>query len=98
MNTLGTNNVSNFSYTMADAATMLTNPLINSRPKLFRFLREFGIIDGMNPRPELIVQGYFTVIDYRLPSGNGGKMARKVLVSRKGIAFINKLAKLIYGI
>jgi hypothetical protein len=98
MSELPVHNTVKFSYTMSDAAGSMINPLINTRPKLFQFLRRFGIIEGMNPRPELIAQDYFTIIDYKLPKANGGRMVRKILVSQKGVDFIKKLSKLIYGL
>jgi hypothetical protein len=98
MRNLTKTNVVKFDYTMGGVAGSMTNPLINTRPKLFQFLRKFGIIEGMNPRPELIVQDYFTIIDYKLPKANGGRMVRKIMVSQSGVDFIKKLSKLIYGL
>lgn len=87
-----------FIYSVADVAAMIENPLLNTKPKMFRFLRKYGILNEMIPQAELIAQGYFT-IEYRMirMGSYGSKTCEVVRISKQGVDFIKKLAKLIYG-
>ena len=86
-----------FVYSVKDAAQMIEHPLTNTQPKMFRFLRSYGILDGMMPKPELIVQGYFTMEFSMVKNGSFSKTVPLVRISQKGITFIQKLIKLVYG-
>lgn len=87
-----------FVYSVKDAAQMIDHPLANTQLKMFRFLRSYGILDEMKPKPELIVQGYFTMEFRLVKNENFSKTVPLVRISQKGITFIKKLIKLIYGI
>ncbi|MCF2501696.1 phage antirepressor KilAC domain-containing protein [Dyadobacter chenhuakuii] len=87
-----------FNYSVADLAAMTNNPFLNGRMKMFKFLRKYGVLDGMTPQPELIAKGYFTIISVAIPMGPGrSKICQVVRISEPGKKFIQKLAKLIYN-
>lgn len=92
-----TNQSISFVYLVRDAARIINHPLTNTQPKMFNFLRRYGILDDEMPKPELIAQGYFTMEFRSVKNGSFTKTARVVKISQKGIAFIQRLIKLIYG-
>ena len=67
-----------------------------SRPKLFEFLRRYGIIVGSYPAPEFIIMGYFTVANHNVRhDGQILKTVPQIFVTEAGIKFIKNLHKLI---
>jgi hypothetical protein len=92
-----TNKTPSFVYSVKDAAQTINHPLTNTQPKMFNFLRRYGILDDMMPKPELIVQGYFTMEFRLVKNGSFMKTVPLVRISQKGITFIQRLIKLIYG-
>lgn len=92
-----TNKTPSFVYSVKDAAQTINHPLTNTQPKMFNFLRSYGILDGMMPNPILIARGFFT-IEFRLVKlGSSVKTVPVVRISQKGISFIREYIKLIYG-
>lgn len=78
-------------YTMHRASELLGV----SRPKLFKFLRRYGIIDGTKPRQEFVLMGY---LNYRLMTVQNGKFRKVVFVSflsGKGIKWLKKVMRLL---
>ncbi|TKT94163.1 phage antirepressor KilAC domain-containing protein [Dyadobacter frigoris] len=83
-----------FLFSIEDVAKKTGNPLIATRPKMFAFLRQYGIIKDLLPQPEFVCKGYFTVEFRHISKAN--KTVPVIRVSKKGMTFIQKFAKLIY--
>jgi hypothetical protein len=69
-------------------------PFIDTRPKMFAFLRNYSIIQGKLPKPELVSKGLFTVEHRLIKPVN--KTVPVIRVSKRGERFIKDLAKLVY--
>lgn len=82
---------------MADVSKFISHPLVNSRTKLFGFLRKYGIIVDKLPAPEFVASLYFTVEFRHIVNGSYRSTYPMILVSDKGVKFINKLVELIYN-
>ena len=92
-----TNQKPSFVYSVKDAAEIINHPLANTQLKMFKFLRRYGVLDDMMPKPEQIVQERFTMEFRLVKKGNFTKTVSVVKISQKGISFIQKLIKLVYG-
>ncbi len=85
-----------FPFSIEDVAKSIDIPFLNTRPKMFTFLRKYGIIQDKLPLAELVCKGLFTVEFRSINRGPFNKTVSVIRVSKKGVTFIQKLAKLIY--
>lgn len=64
------------------------------RNRLFRFLREKGILLGNNePRQEFMERGYFRVVERRFEVNGEMKVGTQTLVYQKGVNYIARLLR-----
>jgi len=84
-------------YSVEDAVKEINNPFLNTRPKMFKFLRKFGMIVGHLPLVELIEKGFFIVESFTLKRGCFSKDVTVIRITEKGIALIRNFAKLIFN-
>jgi len=83
-------------YSIGDIVSLVNHPQLNTRNKMFSFLRKYGMLNNMLPLPELISKGYFTIEFHHIKNGNFSKTVQVVRVSPKGVKFLIKFAKLIF--
>lgn len=83
-----------FPFSIEDVAKNIGMPFIDTRPKMFAFLRSYSIIQDQLPKPELVSKGLFTVEHRFLKQAN--KTVPVIRVSKQGMTFIKELAKLVY--
>lgn len=78
----------------AQTMAVVAKSLGTGRDRLFRFLREQGILMGNNvPYQQYLDRGYFTVIEKVINMGGAEVIKPQTLVTAKGVTFIAKLLK-----
>ncbi len=78
----------------AQTMAVVAKSLGTGRDRLFRFLREIGILMANNvPYQQYLDRGYFRVIEKVINMGGTEIVKPQTLVTTKGVAFIAKLLK-----
>ena len=77
-------------YTMQQAAEKLGI----SRPKLFKFLKRYGIIVDGRPRKECELMGYFVCSTVSISNSTFQKNVNVIYVRSKGIIWIKRVMNL----
>jgi len=78
----------------AQTMAVVAKSLGTGRDRLFRFLREIGILMANNvPYQQYLDRGYFRVIEKVINMGETEIVKPQTLVTTKGVAFIAKLLK-----
>lgn len=78
----------------AQTMAVVAKTLGTGRDRLFRFLREIGILMANNvPYQQYLDRGYFRVIEKVIRMGEAEIVKPQTLVTTKGVAFIAKLLK-----
>ena len=78
-------------YDVVELVKAINHPVVNTKYKMFKFLRATGVLEGMNSNPLLRKRGIVWDETWDLTRGSWTKKFQKVLFSSKGKRWVAEL-------
>jgi len=84
-------------WAVNDIAEEIKHPIVNSGPKMWKFLRKTGVLDGKTANPILKAQGIVWNEMWDITRGGTKQYFQKVLFSDQGIQWVAQLLNHYYS-